>query len=54
MTQIGQPESLGVSIGLMVYAVNFTTGILGGVLYTLFGLNKAVREETLGVELPPP
>lgn len=39
----GYSESLGVSIGLLVYSLTFLTGILGGLIYLVLGVNRAIR-----------
>lgn len=45
---IGRPESLGVSIGLLVYGITVATGLLGGVIYLLYGIQKVAGAYSLG------
>lgn len=42
LSAIGYSISLGVSISLLIYSINVFTGLIGGVIYLLFGVNLAL------------
>ena len=40
LTQIGAPEAMGVSLGLLIFAVKVITGLIGGIVYLYYTISK--------------
>lgn len=40
LTQVGAPEAMGVSLGLLIFAVKVITGLIGGAVYLYYTISK--------------
>lgn len=40
LTQVGAPEAMGVSLGLLIFAVKVITGLIGGIVYLYYTISK--------------
>ncbi len=55
LTQAGAPEAMGVSLGLLIFAVKVITGLIGGVVYLYYTISKkkSATPQAQQSQIPP-